>query len=250
MIEMRASTRRTLLLGALLAPAAAPAAPWSFGGTTRGSGTVTREVRVVEAFDTMRLSGSVKVELRQGERDGIEVETDDNLQPLIEVVHRGAALDIGQRGNIKPTTLSIVVTARRIDALTVSGAAGLVAPGRWKAEKLRLDIGGAGVIKFSDLAVEQLSVDGGGSGVLNLGGSAGVLRGALGGASTLSAKRLSTREADLRIGGSAQAVLWVRESLQGSVGGAGALRYYGKPRADVARGGAGKVAALGLTPPP
>jgi hypothetical protein len=242
--------RRVLLLGAALAPAAAGAGSWSFGGTTRGSGKITREVRVVEPFDTLRVSGASKLELRQGEREGIEVETDDNIQPLIETMHRGSTLEIGQRGNIKPTSLSIVITARRIDVLEVSGAAGLVAPGRWRAEKMRLEVGGAGVLKFADLAVEHLGVEGGGSGVLNLGGSAGVLRGALGGASTLSAKRLSAREADLRVGGSAQAVLWVRESLQGSVGGAGALRYYGKPRADVSRGGAGKVAALGLTPPP
>nr|WP_281375157.1 head GIN domain-containing protein [Aquabacterium terrae] len=198
----------------------------------------------------MRLSGSVKVELRQADRDAVEVETDDNLQPLIQLVQRDGALDIAERGPIKPTQLSIVVFVRRLESIAVGGAAGLVAPGPWLGERLRLDVGGAGVVKFSALAVEHVGVDAGGSSVLNLGGRAGVLKGALGGAATLSARRLQAREADLRVGGSAQAVLWVRESLQGSVGGAGGLRYYGKPRTDVSRGGAGKVAALGAEPPP
>ena len=54
------------------------------GPTVAGSGKVATETRAVVGFDAIALRGSITLELRQGEREGLELSADDNLLPLIE----------------------------------------------------------------------------------------------------------------------------------------------------------------------
>ena len=56
------------------------------GGFTRvsGSGKLQTEARKVSGFQAIALRSSMKLVLRQGAREGVELRADDNLLPLIE----------------------------------------------------------------------------------------------------------------------------------------------------------------------
>ncbi len=54
---------------------------WS---SVSGSGKLQTEARNVTGFQAIATHGSVKLVLRQGAREGLELHADDNILPLIE----------------------------------------------------------------------------------------------------------------------------------------------------------------------
>jgi hypothetical protein len=96
--------------------------------------------------------------------------------------------------------------------------------------------------------LQELDLSAGGSSVLNLAGRCARLDAAMGGSSVLSAKHLRCVEANLRAGGSSQAVAWVTERLDAKASGSAGVRYYGTPKVDAQRTGSAVVTALGSEP--
>jgi hypothetical protein len=56
---------------------------------------------------------------------------------------------------------------------------------------------------------------------------------------------LQSREADFRISGMGNSTIWVTESLDVSISGAGSLEYYGEPHVSTSGTGLGDVDSLG-----
>jgi hypothetical protein len=83
------STAALALLTAL--PAQCLAWEWSWGGrSVTASGNVKTETRDVTGFSGISLSLPAKVTIKQGNKEGVIIESDDNFLPLIEtVVERG-----------------------------------------------------------------------------------------------------------------------------------------------------------------
>lgn len=243
--------RRLLVLGAgLFAAGAAHAMDWPWRRSPqKGSGRVLREQRPLEPVTALRLGGSVKIELRPGERDMVEVETDDNLLALIDTSVSDGVLRIAPEGSMRPTRLAITLHARQLESITVGGSAAVLCE-RWAGRRLNLTLGGSGVVRIAQLDLAELTVEGGGSGVLNLAGRVGRMDVTLGGSSVLSAKHLQATEGRVRLGGSAQAVAWVTGQLDARVSGSSGLRYYGSPKLDAGRSGSGVIAPLGAEPTP
>ena len=128
---LRALTLSTLVaaaLGAALATTAVPstAGIWPFGGErVEGNGSIKRQVRQVAHFTGLALEVPGKLELRMGDSEGVSIETDDNVLPLIETVVVDGVLKIrpSRRDlNLRTRTLKIVVNARRIERLALSGS--------------------------------------------------------------------------------------------------------------------------------
>ncbi len=232
-----------------LALAAGPgrAASWLNFGHEAGSGRVVASQRNLPAFSALKLGGAFALELQQGDRPRLDVELDDNLQPLLETEVRDTTLHIREQRHFKATTLRLVLTTPRLDAIHLSGAAAIRCDS-WSAERLSLYLGGAAALKLRGLGLQTLFADLGGSSMLSAEGTAGQLQATLGGAAGLQAAKLQTREATLQIGGSAQATVWAQQLLRASVGGAGGLRYHGQPRTELATSGSGTVKALGDLP--
>ncbi|WP_395702830.1 head GIN domain-containing protein [Aquabacterium sp.] len=241
-------SRRAIAL-APLALAAGPghAASWFGFGAERGSGRVVIDKRSLPPFSALTLGGAFALTLRQGAPQQLEVELDDNLQPLLEAEVIDTTLQLREQRALKPTILRLVLTAPRLDNIHLSGAAALKCEA-WAAERLSLHLGGAAAAKWRGLDLQRLFADLGGSAMLSAEGQAGLLQAALGGSSGLQAAALQAREATLQIGGSAQATVWAQQLLRASVGGAGGLRYHGQPRTELASSGAGTIKALGEPP--
>jgi nicotinamidase-related amidase len=246
--------RRILQSAAALAAASlsghARAIDWAFWrGSQKGSGKVMREQRPLEPIHALRLGGSTKLELRQSDRDFVEIETDDNLLALIEVPVRDGVLRIEPEGSIRPTRLSITVHARQVETIDVGGSAAVLCD-RWTGRRLKIGQGGSSVVRIAQLDVEELMLDAGGSTVAHLAGRAARIEVLLGGSSVLSAKHLQAVEGRVRTSGSAQAVAWVTERLDAQASGLSGLRYYGSPKADANRSGSAVITPLGAEPTP
>ncbi|HEX8403643.1 MAG TPA: head GIN domain-containing protein [Duganella sp.] len=251
------STLLILILAAGMLTAATPAnlalagpSSWSGGERVQGNGKIVKQNREVGHFSAVATSIGGDVEIRQGNTEGVTVETDDNLQALVEtVVEKGTLRIRPAKKNLSLETrnLNIVVMARTLERVSVAGS-GAVAADKLNAERMQFDLGGSGELNVRELRAESLAVSLGGSGNLNVGGNVKRLQISIGGSGEVQARKLAARDAAVSIGGSGQATVWATKALSGSVAGSGGIGYYGDPALSQNILGSGSIKRLGAAP--
>jgi hypothetical protein len=248
---------RALLLAAGMLSAALPAAPaaasplsWFSGDRVQGSGNVVRQSRQVAHFTGVDLNMGGAVEVRLGATEGVTIEADDNLLPLIDTSVEDGTLRIRPQKRdlqLEPHTLKVVVQARTLERLTVAGSGSITADGL-HGRSLAFDVAGSGSIAANHLDGESVSISLGGSGTLRTAGKADRLQVSVGGSGKVQAGQLAAREAMVSLSGSGQAQVWARETLNVNVAGSGDVGYYGDPRLTRSVAGSGNVRRLGAAP--
>jgi hypothetical protein len=250
-------TRRCLIAACALACIAlAPQAeagdwPWSKSEQVQGSGRVQSQARDVAHFSGLAMSLQGNVEIRSGSgREGVTVEADDNLLPLIETVVEDGTLKIRAKRNtnLRTRNLKVVVQARDIDRLALGGSGNIDAD-VVRGSRVRFDVGGSGSIKVHKLEGESVNIALGGSGNLQaLDGTARSTSISIGGSGTVDMGHVRTENASVTVAGSGDATLWVRDSLSLTVAGSGDVNYYGDPQVTRSVVGSGNVKRLGASP--
>ncbi|MYM37102.1 DUF2807 domain-containing protein [Duganella sp. FT94W] len=248
----------TLMLSAALLAASASVLPaqagplsWIGGGErVQGNGSIVKQNREVGHFGALSTSISGDVEIRSGNTEGVIVETDDNLQALIETVVEGGTLRIRlAKKNVRLDTrhMKVIVNARALQKLTVSGSGNLSAD-KLRGENLTIDVGGSGSFNVDQLESESLAVALGGNGNFKAAGNTERLQVSIGGSGRVQAGQLQSRDAVVSIGGSGQATVWAKKTLSVSVAGSGDTNYYGDPQISKTIIGSGTVKRLGGAP--
>ena len=250
-------TLRVLILAAGMLAVAAPAnlalagpLSWVGGDRVQGSGKIVKQNREVGHFTAFATSVGGNVEIRQGNTEGVIVETDDNLQALVETVVENGTLRIRpakKNMSLETRNMKIVVMARTLERVSVAGS-GAVAADKLHVERMQFDIGGSGELNVRDLRAESLAVSLGGSGGLNVGGNVERLQISIGGSGEVQAGRLASRDAVVSIGGSGEATVSASKTLNLSVAGSGDIGYYGDPKVSQNIRGSGTIKRLGAAP--
>lgn len=220
-----ALSRLALGGAALLAACAALAGP-----TIVGSGQSRTEERAVSGYRGVALAIPGRVEVVQGDREGVTLAADDNLLPLIETVVEGGVLHIRfPRGHSVRARSDIRATvyARAVESLVISGSGDFVA---------------------RSLDTARLAVRISGSGDVTVGGRAAQVEVGISGSGDVDARRLEAQRVSVRIAGSGDASVWARESLDVKVSGSGDVRYYGDPEVAKRIAGSGTVRRAGASP--
>lgn len=250
------TARRTTLLLAACALACAAALPqasalsYGWGDQVQGSGAVTRQTRAVGHFSGVALSLPGTVEVRIGNTEGVMVETDDNLQPLVETVVEDGTLKIRparRNMDMHIRTLRVVVQARSIERLALAGS-GSINADTLRAPRLQFDIGGSGDINVKNVDSETVSARIGGSGDLKAGGSAHQLSLSLAGSGNADLGQLKAASASVKVAGSGESTVWATGALSVSIAGSGDVSYYGNPTVSRSVMGSGDVRHLGAAP--
>jgi hypothetical protein len=248
--------RRTLLATCIAAGLAATAhvtaSPWSWGGEqVQGSGRIVKQARQVGNFNGLSLGLPGHVELRIGNAEGLTIEADDNLLPLVETVVEGGTLQIrpSKRNlNLQSKSIRIVVQARSIERLALGGS-GSIDADLLRARKLDVDLGGSGTINLKGVESEALAVSLGGSGDLKAAsGTVGKLTVTIGGSGDVDLGRVQARSASVTIAGSGEATVWPRNELSATIAGSGDVNYYGDPQVSKSSVGSGGVRRMGAAP--
>jgi hypothetical protein len=232
-------------LGLLSAPAFAW--DWPFGAQVLGSGQITKTQRQVTGFKGLSLDLPSNVEIVQGDAEGVLIETDDNIAPLIETVVEGNQLKIrlAQRSaSIKPGTLKITVNARTIDSIAIAGS-GDVKAAKLESGNLATQISGSGAIRITTLKVDSLSVSISGNGDFRAGGHADSVRASISGSGNIRTATLMAKDVKLSIAGSGNARVRASQTLKVSIAGSGDVGYYGDPAVSQSVAGSGSIRKLG-----
>lgn len=244
--------RRKLLLAAAAFALASPAFAWSFNSeTVRGSGNVRTETRKVDHFTGLAVSVPANVELRIGSGEGVSIETDDNVAPLIETRIKGDTLEIRpvRDGlNFNTRTLHITVNAREIDRLTLAGS-GSISADTLRARNFNATLSGSGSINARAIEGDSLSVNLAGSGNLSAGGgNMNLVKISIAGSGDVDLGKLKANEVRVHTAGSGDSTVWASGTLNVSLLGSGDVSYYGDPRVSRSVLGSGDVRRIGGTP--
>ena len=233
------------LLG--LAP---PAAAFGWGAKVTGSGIIKSETRAANGFTGIALSVPAVAEIVQGSSEGIVIETDDNILPLIETVIEDSKLKIrfkDRNMSVSTKTLKMTINVKTIESLAVAGSGDLRAA-KLQAGKLKTSIAGSGDVRITSLDTDTLSISIAGSGNFAAGGKANSVEAKIAGSGDLKIGTLASGNVRVKIAGSGNATVWAKESLTLSVAGSGDVSYYGDAKLKQSVAGSGNVKRLGAAP--
>ena len=225
---------------------------WPFGAGVSGSGHVSRTQRQVSAFKVVSLELPASVEIVQGEAEGLVIEADDNIAPLIETVVENEQLKIrwAQRfKSLKPTVLKLTVNVRALEQISISGS-GDVNAAKLQSPTLEVRIAGSGDVRLAALQADSLTVSISGAGDFLAAGRADTARYSIAGSGDLKTSALASKNVRISIAGSGDAVVWASQTLNVSIAGSGDVAYYGDATVTRSVAGSGRIRRLGLAPLP
>ena len=240
------------LLCAALAGVSKPAHAWDWGWGPKvtGSGHVITTARAVSGFTSIDLTIPADVKLVQGSTEGLSLETDDNIAPLIEtVVEKGRLMIRMQKktGSINTKVLRMTVNVRVIEQLDVSGSGNITAD-KLQAAQLKCGIAGSGDMRIGDLEASTLRISIAGSGDFLASGKTDTLEGSIAGSGDINTQSLSANAVKLNIAGSGDAAVWAKKTLKVSIAGSGDVSYFGDAEVSKSIAGSGSIRHLGSGP--
>jgi hypothetical protein len=196
-----------------------------------GSGHVIPETRDVIDVHAIKVDYPAQIMVRQGEKQSVTVEAEDNLLAGLKTQIRDDTLEIFYRpadGNLvrptKPVKIMIVVTDLSDMQLT---SAGEVIIEGLETEDLNILLNSAGTIKLNDIAVQNLSMNLSGAGSMTASGTVENLGLDISGFGSFNGEQLHGQTANVDLSGAGTATVWVDEQLDAEISGAGSVNYYG-----------------------
>ena len=217
---------------------------------TQGSGNVISQVRDVSNFNQVSLGGFGELILTQGTNEGLKIEAEDNILPLLtsEVRNNTLYLDFKNqnwRNSIHPTKpVKFYVTYKNINGVNISGTA-TVSADQINTDSFSLVSSGASKINIGTLNAQTLNLDFSGGADCQIAGTAASQTIVISGMAHYNAAKLASDAVTIHISGSGDTTIWAKNNLDITISGAGIVNYYGQPKVTRNISGAGKINSLG-----
>jgi hypothetical protein len=211
------------------------------GKSVQGSGNITTQARDVTKFSKVHLKGSGKVFLTPGEKQSLEIKTDDNIMPLIETEVSGNKLTISHGNHhLRPTSFEVYITVKRLEGVAISGSGDVTGEGRFVSDTFYAEISGSGDM---DLEIEtgDLASKISGSGSIDLTGKADDYTVSISGSGEINAFDVDAKNVSVKISGSGDCRISASESLDARISGSGDVFYKGRPRINTKISGSGSL---------
>lgn len=180
-----------------------------FSGVS-GSGNVLTEQRNVGEFKSIDVSGAFTVEIVAQKDFAVEVETDDNILPLVKTEVEDGVLKIEREGHFLSRNKVLV----RVFAPNIE----------------HLDISGASKISVDNLDNDFLNLDVSGASKINVKGKTNRLKIDLSGASKIDAENLTAEKVSVEASGASKVDVFVSNELYADLSGASRVNYSGEPQ--------------------
>ena len=249
--------------GALLAILYAPQLGWAnpsilsmisngepfIGPGEPGSGKVVTETREVSGFHAVEVDYPAQVLIKQGAKESLKLEAEDNLLPGLKTQVRDGVLEIFYKTadgkHVNPTkTVKITIIVKDLSDAHLTSAGDLTIE-KLKTDNLDVSLSGAGNLNLDDILVKALSVDLSGAGSMAASGTADDLNMTISGFGDFKGEDLHSRKANVDISGAGSATVWVDDDLTAGISGAGSISYYGSASVTRQISGVGGVNHLG-----
>ncbi|MEO9020767.1 MAG: head GIN domain-containing protein [Ginsengibacter sp.] len=211
-----------------------------------GNGNVSKEKRNLSEINTIRTSGSIDVEISNGNDYSITVENDENLIPYIVTEVDNGVLDIHYKSgySIMNGHAKVMVTVPSIEKVATSGSGNITTNGTLEnSGQIEFNTSGSGDIKAS-VDAPSIKVKGSGSGDISLSGRTKDFECSISGSGDIKCNGLQSENADINVSGSSNVHVFASVSLKVKVAGSGDVYYAGNPASpEIHIAGSGTVQA-------
>ena len=188
----------------------------------------------VGSFTELSLGVSAKLYVKQGSNEKLEIECDDDIFDRIEFDKVGDRLSIRKEGRWnwrdgwRNGDVTIYVTMKEIERLSVSGSGAMEGEGTIDVGVLDLAVSGSGDM---DLAIvgDELEIKISGSGSIQLAGTADGAEARISGSGKIKAEDLEVNSLEASISGSGSCYIAVKEEIEARISGSGSIYYSGNP---------------------
>ena len=217
--------------------------------TITKSKKIADDERSVSGFRGISSSGSFDVKITMGNKESLRLEGDDDVIKDIETKVEQGILKIRNKkqGNWNwrsvRNKVTIYVTAKNLNSITLSGSGNISVNGVVKASKLTNVLSGSGSISLtadSDEYSGTLS----GSGELDVRGNADRAMIKIAGSGDFDGSNFKTLEADVIVSGSGNVTIRADKHLKAVVSGSGDISYIGNPKVEKTKSGSGSISQL------
>jgi len=200
--------------------------------TVRGNGNVVKKDRPASYFDGVRVSSGIDVYLKQGDRESITVEADENLHEYILTEVKDGKLNVyADNVNFREAQrLRVYVTIKDVKSLKTSSAGDLIGETPVRGDNIKIGASSAGDIKI-EVYAKVVEVNISSAGDIRLTGDADKLSADLSSAGDLNASEFKVKEADVSVSSAGDANVYVTEKLVARSSSAGNITYAGSPKA-------------------
>ena len=234
------SVRFLIIAIAVLGFACSADGQW--GKTVHGNHNVTRSERNLGSFTGVKASSGVDVYLRQGDKDAVTIEADENLHEYIITEVKGGVLQVYTEVSIRDAEKErVYVTMKEIKSVETTSAGDIVGESPVKSDDIRLSASSAGDIKL-EIYAREVDLNISSSGDMTLSGETERLEADLSSAGDLNAYDLKAKEADISVSSAGDADINVTDKITARASSAGDINYKGDPKyVDVHTSSAGGI---------
>jgi hypothetical protein len=198
--------------------------------TVHGNHKVTKSERSTGSFTGIKVSSGVDVYLKQGDKESVTVEADENLHEYIITEVKGGVLHVYTDANIRESERErVYVTMKDISSIQTTSAGDIVGESPIKTDHLELSASSAGDITL-EIYAKETEIDISSSGDISLTGETEKMKADLSSAGDLKAYKLITKEADLSVSSAGDADINVSDKLTARASSAGDINYMGDPK--------------------
>ncbi len=220
-----------------------------FGGERiSGDGRVVTQQKTAGNFNSVDVSGGIKVHVRQDATSSVKVEADQNLMEYIDVYNDGNTLVIKEKDgfNLNPSKdIVVYVSAPVFKEIEVSGACDIIGENTISGnEDLNMRVSGSGDI-IMEVALPKVSAKISGSGSINLKGQATDFTAHVSGSGDVKCFDLVTDNTKLDLSGSSDAEVTANKQLNIEASGSSSISYKGNASVSQSISGSGSVKKVG-----
>lgn len=197
--------------------------------TVYGNKNVVTKERPAGNFTGLRVSTGIDVYLKQGSREAVSVEADENLHEYIVTEIKNGVLNVYADANIRSASRKrVYVTMNDIRSIKTTSAGDIIGETPVKTDELELSASSAGNINL-EIHAKKVGIDISSSGDMTLNGNADMLTASLSSAGDLNAYELEVREAEVSVSSAGDADIYVSDRLTAKASSAGDINYRGNP---------------------
>ena len=215
-----------------------------FAKRVHGNGNVKTENRTAGSFNSIDVSSSIDVYVKQDSVTSVKVEADENLQEYIHVVNDGEVLRISpEEGyNLDPSRkIKVYVSSPAYKSFEASGACNIYGENKiTSTDILDFDLSGSCDIKM-DLHAPKVNAGLSGACDIELKGETKEFKVEGSGSTGIKSMELLAENVDVDISGSGDAEVYASVKLNVEVSGAGSVKYKGNAAVSQSISGAGSV---------
>jgi len=215
-----------------------------FAKRIRGNGNITTQTRSAGQFNSIDVSGSINVYVKQDSSASIKVEADENLQQYIETIDDGDVLRIRTEEGYNLNSsrqIKVYVSSAVFKKFEASGACDVFSDGNIRSSSdVDVDLSGSCDVTL-DLTCPKVSADVSGSCTITLKGQTKDFDVQGSGSTDLKCFELMAENVDLDLSGAGDAEVYASVKLSGSISGSADVRYKGNAQTDIHTSGASSV---------